>query len=144
MFCHGHREDRREKKNGMSAPWLKLNIENLCLELSRKKGFLGEVSCPQPVVQNASLGATSVLWGYDTQSPGAKKGKKKYSLPPQRWVWVPHTPEVWGSLNGLLWPVTGTGSNRYYLNANPNSHRFLAVIWLGDFLLFHKRKRNKK
>lgn len=50
----------KEKKNGMSAPWLKLSIKNLCLELSRK-GFLEEVSCLQPMMQNASLGATSVL-----------------------------------------------------------------------------------
>lgn len=61
------------KKNGMSAPWPKLNIQNLSLELSRKKGFLKEVSCPQSAMQRASLGdaqaATSVLWGYDTRPP---------------------------------------------------------------------------
>lgn len=53
------------KKNGMSAPWPKLNIQNLYLELSRKKGFLKEVSRPQPLMQHASLGdaqaATNVL-----------------------------------------------------------------------------------
>lgn len=76
--------EKMEKKNGMSAPRSKLNIQNLCLELSRKKGFLKELLCPQAMMPHASLGdaraATNVLWGYDTQPPVAKE-EKKNSLP---------------------------------------------------------------
>lgn len=45
---------------------------------------------------------------------------------------------------GLLGPVTGTGSNTYYLNVNPNSHRFLAVICPGGFLLSVIPQKKKK
>lgn len=73
----GDEED--EKKNGMSAPWPKLNIQNLCLQLSRTKGFLKKVSCPQLTMHHASLGdaqpATNVLWGYSTPPPVAKEEK---------------------------------------------------------------------
>lgn len=66
----------------MSAPWPKLNIQNLCLELSRKKGFLKEISCPQPMMQHVSLGdaqaATTMLGDYDTQPPVAKEEKKMF------------------------------------------------------------------
>lgn len=127
----------KEKENGMSAPWLKLNIENLCLELSRRKGFLGEVSCLQPMMQNASLGATSVLWGYDTQCPGAKEGKKKYSLPLQRWVWVPHTPEVWGNLDvdscNLLQGQVQTGTIWMWIQIPTDF--WLSFVWETFFYL---------
>lgn len=34
---------------------------DLCLELSRKKSFLKDVSCPQRVMQHTSLGAPTML-----------------------------------------------------------------------------------
>lgn len=54
MFCY--KLPLEMKKNGISAPWPKVKIQNLCLELSRAKSFLKEVSCPQPMMQPAPLG----------------------------------------------------------------------------------------
>lgn len=68
MFCHKLALEK-VKKNGMSAPWPKLNIQNLCLELSRKKGFLAEVSCLQPMAQHASLGDVQAAFELMIPSP---------------------------------------------------------------------------
>lgn len=60
MFCHKlPLEMEKMEKNGMSAPWPNLTIQ-ICVELSRKKSFLKEVSCPR-VMQHISLGVPTVL-----------------------------------------------------------------------------------
>lgn len=135
------------KKNGMSAPWPKLNIQNLSLELSRKKGFLKEVSCPQSAMQHASLGdaqaATSVLWGYDTRPPVAKEEKKIFftsvDVGLDTVIWVPHNPEVWGSLDvdscDLLQRQAQTGTIWMWIQTQIPTDFWLPVGWEPLFYL---------
>lgn len=99
------------------------------------------------MMQHAFLGdaqaATNVLWGYDTQPPVAQEEKKIFSTSVEvdldTVIWVPHTPEVWGSLDvdscDLLQGQAQTGTIWMWIQIQIPTDFSLPVGWESLFYL---------